>query len=164
MNVFFLSEFLLMLQVLTIFTVHWSHDEIISHAISMIIVFILHYGSYLLERNGWYLWFDFLFSGLLSIILLIICYVFQDLYRGDVPRDKKEGEGVFWLGVRIANLVFIPVLVLRSWKFKIGIYIALYIVLLAILNDFRNAGSLWTIVILAMVGWYMASIWKVVDN
>ena len=71
---------------------------------------------------------------------------------------------MFWYGVRYANNAMVPVLVLRSWKFKIGIYIALFAALIWQLSDFANVASIWTIIQLILFIVLLGSIWKVVDN
>ena len=94
-----------------------------------------------------YLLHDFLLAFIVSALLITTWILFKPFFERSTDSLGNENmrDSKHWLGARQAMFVMIPVLVLRSWKFKIGIYIALYIVMFALLNDFRNTGDLLTI-------------------
>ena len=139
---------------------------ILSYVLTLTLIFLCHrLGAYLIKAKR-YLLHDFLLAFSVSFLLITIWVLFEPFFQRstDSLEDDNLRDSKYWLGVRQAMVVMIPVLVLRSWKFKIGIYIALYIVMLLLLNDFQNMGSLFTVINLIAIGYYMASIWKVVDN
>ena len=137
---------------------------ILSYVLTLTLMICIHrLGSWLL-RTKKFVWFDMLFAGMISLAIVALFIVFKPLVTKSELREENYGDSMYWQGVRFSLISMIPVLVLRSWKFKIGIYIALYIVMFVVLNDFRNSGSYFTIFVVSMIGCYMASIWKVVDN
>ena len=79
---------------------------------------------------------------MISLVVVALLIVFKPLVTKSELREENFGDSMYWQGVRFSLILMIPVLVLRSWKFKIGIYIALYIVMFTLLNDFKNTREL----------------------